>query len=173
MKKNLKKILYFFPVFFLALYFLSPSGDEQEIRKSLREIASLLEISGPEHPFLHIKIAKQLSGYAVNDLRVEFQAKDGEREPIVLKNQRELEQKIILARSQLKFLKIILQGADVKVRGNVATAKLTVNAYGKFASEDGDFLDRHIIELELVKDKGDWRIAVGRHLENLRGEGKM
>lgn len=167
---NYKKISITILLFAGLYFFLDFSSDELKLRKDIKTMRELAEISTGEHPFNRLKVAKQLSAYVSDSLVINFKAPDMEHEPVEIDRKRIIEQKIVMIRSYLKFLKIVLQSVDIEIDGDKAKARLKINAYGQIAQNEEDFFDRHLVEIKFVRVEDEWKVYEATHLENLRGE---
>jgi hypothetical protein len=56
----------------------------------------------------------------------------------------------------------------VRIDDNHATVRVTGTALGATRHGEGQFMDVHRVEIELVRQDGDWLVSGGRHIRDER-----
>ena len=165
MKKNLVWLLAAALVV-STIWILHGSDEEREILEQLEQIRVLAEVHEQETPLTRLSRAKQISSLFTPQTRYDLTTL--ELGVTVLATRDELVQRIVAGRGKLQSLQLELLAPAVDIDGDHATVGLTGTAIGATPHGEGQFMDVHRIEIELVRTDGDWLVRGGRHIRDER-----
>jgi hypothetical protein len=165
MKKIFPWILVAVAVAALALVLTGDNG-EQRVLDRLEEIRALTEVRDQENPLTRLARAKQLSTLFMAQTYYDLTTLDHGTTSINSRD--ELAQRIVAGRSKLVSLELTLLAPQVQIDGDQATVRITATALGAVRGGEGQFMDVHTVEIELVREGGDWLVSGGRHIRDER-----
>ena len=151
--------------FFFYRWVTGPS-EEEVVASRLDELASLLEIKNKEEPLERIALANNIATMFTNSVYLELEFE--ENRVSETKGRNEIRQKTIALRKMLNYLEVAFTDKEISVEGESALAIVTGSALGSMPDIEGQFLEIHRVELELVYEMGSWKISRARHLKSLR-----
>lgn len=150
----------------LLAWLLLGSSEEQRILDRLEQIRTLSEIREQEDAVTGLGKARRLGNLFTAQTRYDLTTLG---HGITHINSRdELVQKIVAGRNRLVSLELGILAPEVSIDGEHATLELTGTALGATHGGQGQFMDVHRIEIELVREDGDWLVRGGRHLRDER-----
>ena len=165
MKKYLAWILA--PVIAMAVaWLLLDDNEEHRILDRLEQIRALAEVRGQEAPLTRLATAKQLS--ALFSVQTHYDLTTLDHGTTSIDSREELAQRILAGRSKLLSLELGLLAPEVRIDGDRATVGITGTALGATHDGEGQFMDVHRIEVDLIKADGDWLVSGGRHIRDER-----
>ena len=148
------------------IWILQGSDEQREILERLEQIRALAEVDEQETSLTRVSRAKQISSLFTPQTHYDLTTL--ELGVTVLTTRDELAQRIVAGRSKLQSLQLELLAPVVLVDGDHATVSLTGTAVGATPHGEGQFMDVHRVEIELVRTDGDWLVSGGRHIRDER-----
>lgn len=149
-----------------AAWLLLGNGEEQRILDRLEQIRALTEVRDRENALTRLGRAKQLSTLFSAQTRYDLTTLGhGITE---INSREELAQRIAAGRSKMASLELGLLAPQVQIDGDHATVGITGTALGATHGGDGQFMDVHRVEIELVREDGDWLVRGARHIRDER-----
>ncbi|MGB5259453.1 MAG: nuclear transport factor 2 family protein [Gammaproteobacteria bacterium] len=141
-------------------------SEEQRMLDQLEQIRVLAEVRDQENPLTRLGRAKQLSTLFTAQTRYDLTTLG--HGITVINSRDELAQRILAGRSKLVTLELGLLAPEVQIDGDRAIVVITGTALGATHGGEGQFMDVHRIEIELVEEDGDWLVSGGRHIRDER-----
>ena len=148
------------------VWLLLGDDEEQRILDQLEQIRSLAEVREEENTLTRLARAKQLSD--LSTLQTHYDLTTLGHGITTINSREELTRRIVAARSKLRSLELSLLAPQVKIDGDHASVIVTGTGLGATHHGEGQFMDVHKIEIELVKTDGHWLVSGGRHIRDER-----
>lgn len=147
----------------LALLFLLWPGtsDEELIRKIFEDVKTNGSFEGEIHPIERIAQAKETTKNVIDTIVITVVTT--ERDRVVVKNKKELQQKIIAARTHLAQLAVGLFDIRVELSGDTAKVFGIARGMGRSNGREDYFLEEHKVEIDLFKEDGEWKIVSAKN----------
>lgn len=152
----------------IGSWFVLQSNDESVIKQQLSDAALQASFDVNEHPIARLGAAQQLSALFVENTRVTLVTEEDEREFIF--SLEDIRTKIMALRTSLAQLAVSLQNITVSVEGDAATVTATGVAMGRDHGREDYFMERHPIEVLLVRTDTGWKISEARNLDEIAVE---
>lgn len=150
----------------LVAWLLLGSNEEQRILERLEQIRTLSEVSEQEDAVTGLGKARRLGMLFTPQTRYDLTTLGHGITRI--SSHDELIRKIIAGRNRLVSLELGLLAPEVSIDGDHALVELTGMARGATHGGEGQFMDVHRVEIELVRKDGDWLVSGGRHIRDER-----
>lgn len=142
---------------------LYQENDSDEIHMVFDEIAQNGSFEGEFHPIESLALAKETTKSFDDSFRLTLMTTSDEK--VVIRNEKELRQKVILARTHLSQLAVGLFDRDIEIVGDSAIVKGTARGMGRSNGREDYFLEEHPVRIELEKTGGKWKIVNARNTE--------
>jgi len=149
-----------------GVWLLLRPGEEQRILDRLEQVRALAEVRDPENALAQLNRARQLS--ALFSTRSRYDLTTLGHGITEIDSREELAQRIAAGRGRLASLELDLLAPVVEIAGDRATVGVTGTARGATRGGDGQFMDVHRVEIELVRQDGNWLVSGGRHVRDER-----
>ncbi len=150
-------------------YFRFFVGEEAKIRELLSQIVRKAETTATESPLTRIQDVRSLASHFTDELEFRFDDGSGEPPQEAARSRKELEQKILGAKTSFRTLEAVLISPSVTLRSDDATAEGEMHVLGSLPDTDGKFYEHHLVTFGLKKVDGTWKIS-SVSSKNLRGE---
>lgn len=163
-----KALAWLLPVLTVAvvIWLMSGNSEEQRILDRLEQIRALAEVRDQEQPVAQLNRARQLGARFTPRTRYDLTTLGlGVTE---IDSRETLTQRIAAARARLASLELEPVTTAVQVDGDRATVGVIGMAQGAVRGDEGRFMDVHRVEIELVRQDGDWLVSGGRHVRDER-----
>ena len=148
------------------VWFLDGGDEERAIQARLEQIRVLAEITGPETPLSLLRRAKEISALLAPETRYDLTNLD--HGITTLGSRDELIQHIVAIGSKLKSLQLELLAPVIRIDGDQAIVTLTGTALGATHHGEGQFLEVHRVEIDLMRTDDEWLVRGGRHIRDER-----
>lgn len=149
-----------------GIWLLLRPGEEQRILDRLEQVRALAEVRDQESTLAQLNRARQLS--ALFGTRTRYDLTTLGHGITEIDSREELAQRIAAGRSKLASLELDLLAPVVQIEGDRATVGVTGTALGATRGGEGQFMDVHRVEIEFVRQDGDWLVSGGRHVRDER-----
>lgn len=149
-----------------GIWLLTGDHEEQRILERLEQIRALAEVQGQESTLAQLNRARQLGALFTPLTRYDLTTLGYGISEIT--SREELTRRIAAARGRLLSLELTLLAPAVRIEGDNATVSITGTALGATRGGDGQFMDVHRVEVELVRQDGNWLVSGGRHIRDER-----
>jgi hypothetical protein len=140
-------------------------SEENRIKARLSQVASLATVKGDEHPFTSLRVAKELSSFFAFPLKIDMSSSEYER--LFSFSKQEFQQKVGVGRKTFQSIEISVEPLEIDVKRDMASADVRVNVLGKLSSEEEQFLEIRVVNVQLQLED-DWKIVGVTHLRNER-----
>jgi len=147
-------------------WLLLSASEEQRILDRLEQIRALAEVREQESALAQLNRARQLSALFTPQTRYDLTTLGHGITEIA--SREELARRIVAGRSKLVSLELTLLAPVVTITAEHATVGVTGTALGATRGGEGQFMDVHRVEIELVRQDGDWLLSGGRHIRDER-----
>jgi hypothetical protein len=152
----------------VTAWLLLRSTDESIIKQQLSDAALQASFDVNEHPIARLGAAQQLSALFVENARFTLVTEEEEREFVF--SVEDIRSKIVALRTSLAQLAISFQNMAVSVKDDAATVTATGIAMGRDHGREDYFMERHPIEILLVRTDAGWKIFEARNLDEIAVE---
>lgn len=150
----------------LAAFLYLRESEEEKILAMLAQIRGLAEINELESGLIQASRAREIAQFFAEHTIFDF-TNAGYRIYEIGARQ-ELTQKILKGRAALSLLELGLQNPKISINTNAAKVEAIGSALGSVRNQEGQFLERHQIEVLLKKQESGWIVTGARHIRNER-----
>ena len=142
------------------------TSEEEQIRDQLEQIRGLTEIHAPESALEQASKATRISQFFTE--QTTFNLSNAGYRTIEISDREELVGKILRGRATLSSLELALRGPRISIDGDRAQVEFQGSALGSIRGQEGQFLDVHVLNVELTKEEGSWLVLGAQHIRDER-----
>lgn len=152
----------------VAVVLFRGTNEEKQILDQLEQIRGLTEVNAPEGALEQASKATRIGQFFSE--QTTFDLSNAGYRTIDISDREELIRKILKGRATLSSLELALRDPRVTVEGKRAEVEFQGSALGSIRGEEGQFLDVHVLNVELKKEEGSWLVVGAQHIRDERNQ---